>query len=118
MEDPFVHHDRITREAFGLPDQRGQELKPDGSCQVVYYEHRLAPVAVKYKAGIRCYTFDDVITYAYCAPGRDNCVLLWAGVELAAVIDELASDRGEDGDEGDWDLPTADVPVPDICCNE
>lgn len=118
MEEPFVNYDWTTEEAFGFLDQRVHERKRDASSQIVYDESRFPPVVVKYRVGIRSYTIDDGVTWAHCAPGRDDCVPSQVDMEHAPVIEELAGDRGEDVDEGDWDLSRADRQVPDGDRNE
>lgn len=76
MEDPFVHHDWTTEEAFGLPDQRVHVQKLDTSSKMVYDERRLASVAIKCKKGIRCFILDDAVPWAHVVSGRDSCVVL------------------------------------------
>lgn len=39
-------------------------------------------------------------------------------MEQAAVIDVLESDRGDEGEEGGWDLLRAARPTPDVALSE
>lgn len=118
IKDPFVHCDWTTGEAFGLLRQLVPQLERDAGVQIVYNEHRVTIVAVKYSAGIWLYTRDDAKAWALRASGHDNHVPSQFDVEHAAVIDKLAGDRGENRNEGDCDLLRADRLVADVIWNE
>lgn len=85
---------------------------------MLYDESWLARVAVKYKAGIRRYISDDAVAWRHRASGRDSRLQSQADIGQAAVIEEVAGDRADDGDNRDWDLPREDRRVPDVCRNE